>query len=93
MIDGIICSITHFIQQGIFLNPIMFHSGDFDYYGEAMARFFSCGQRIVPDPRAHVTIQVLEMYKRVFRLFGYDIIVGERTIALPKKKLLQISYL
>jgi hypothetical protein len=32
-----------------------------------------------------VAIQVLEMYKRVVRLFGYDIVVEGRTIAMPKK--------
>lgn len=46
-----------------FLNPTLFYSGDFDYYSEAMVRFFSCVQRIVPYPRAHVAIPVLEMYK------------------------------
>jgi hypothetical protein len=69
---------------GAFLYPTLFHSGDFDYYGTAMAIFFSYVQRIVPDPRAHVAIQVLEMYKRVVRLFGYDIVVEGRTIVMPK---------
>jgi hypothetical protein len=53
----------------------LLYSGNFDYYSETMVGFFTCVRRIMPDPRVHVAIQILKMYKRVVRLDGYDIVV------------------